>query len=858
MRKSTAIFCSAAAAMLAVGIANAELMPVKDFLVKKTKHEIPSGFRQMNPNGEIIKADNSANNPRKVVTQSQTTTVLFEDFNNVPDGEFVQTGNIGLRALSSIANYDCGKFMNPAYTPNSGQWYGEWVFAGTGGTVIMQCYNPMAPAILQLPLGDYSGDLILTMRVRSRPSFWGADNEVGFVTAAGRSANLSYMATVDGYGSTTSANCELGMAGTLCKLYPNDGWAEVRTTFRNESADSDGSLLLFIADACEIDWIKVEDAGTYLAAPVSEGITDFQENQFSIKWGEVRRAYNYYVDFFYANWLADKGVDEAYNFESRIPSDFTAGGAVAASGEGYQESNGVRVADGEDNALATPEYISLLNEGSVRFMFKQTMSNEDFEALEEIPTLCIDGLTEEGWRPVAENPVDGFWTAPNRYIKGQMSGEQFENQYKALRFYSKNTDDENYFIIDDLALYAPRPYALDRVVDLDPEHNHDQMSLEDYRPYIEAGYMTEEEALERVNSPFNTWHSSEYGDPCEYTFSDCVEADKEYFYRLRSHRLEVNGNGNTFTGDEIHHAFGVAAPALADAVDVSANSYTATWKDAAKAQNFIVSSYVANEINEDIPGYTIFSESFSNLEGYKTVETMEPVSADNLQTDMPGWDGEDVAKGENMLGSVDGGILISPELGVVAKGKQPYYVYFEAEGYNGETLVVQFNGLQTYALVPFEEDGTVAGTITVNEPVEGESISFYTYNGLPFAIKALEVTQDVAKGSLVRTFDARQIVPTGVQKATFSGLDADSKYAYKVVSHFQFEKESIRSAANGLYKVVDLKSGKTSDFSKVNGIEESVKVVARYTVDGLAAPETYKGLVIEKLSNGKTRKVIVR
>lgn len=856
MKKSTTFLCSAAAGVLAIGFANAELMPMKDFVVKQTKREIPAGFTRMNPNGEKVVAAEAVKGLDKVVTQSQTTTILFEDFNNVPDGDFVQTGKIGLRAVTPIANYDCGKFMNPEYTPNSGQWYGEWVYAGTNGTVIVQTYNPMSQGFIQLPIGDYSGDLIVTMRVRPRNAFWGADNEVGYVTSASNGTDISYYATIGGYGSHTAANSELGQYAKFAKLYERDGWAEVRTTFRNESANSDGSIMFYLGDACEIDWIKVEDAGTHLAAPVSEGVTDFQENQFSVKWGQVRRAFNYYIDFFYAKWLADTGINENYDFEAGIPAGFTAGGSEAAAGLGFGDTNAVKVGTGEDNALVSPEYVSLLEDAGLKFMYVQ-VDEITAEDESQLPTLCIDGLTEEGWRPVTEAMIDGFWYPGNVYMSGRFPSNGFAKQYKALRFYSKNTDDENYFVIDDLSVYAPRPYELARVVDPDPSHEHYQNCYEDYIPYIEQGVYTEEEVREALESPFNSWWNTEYKDPCEYTFKDCVEPDKEYFYRLRSHRLEIDERGNTFVGTEVHHAFGVAAPQLQDAVDVKPGSYTAKWKDAAKAQNFIVSNYEAIDIAEDTPDYQIFNEEFSKLEGATTYDIYEPVTGD-VDTDMPGWDGESMTMGENGLGCDFGGILISPEIGVVAKGSKPYYVYFEAEGMPTETLVIQFNGLQQYAMAEFPEDGVIAGTITVDQPVEGESISFYTYNGYQFAIKALEVTQDVAKGSQVRVFDSYQVVPAGVQQAVFSGLKDDAKYAYKVVSHFQFEKEYVRSMPNSLYNVVDLKAGTTTQVSKVDSLGENVEVVARYTVDGVEVPEEYEGFVIEKLSDGSTRKAVRR
>ena len=853
MRKTTIYLSSAAAALLAFGIANAELAPVSRFNVNTERRTIPSGYRQMDVNGEFMAAENVAG-PAEAYSTSQTTTVLYEDFSNVPNGEFVQTGKIGLRAVTPIANYDCGKYMNPAYTPNSGQWYGEWVYAGTDGTVIIQCYNPQAGAELCMPLGDYSGDLIVTMRVRSAKTFWGADTECGYVTSAGGGCDVNLMACIGGYGNHDRAKSDLGGNGysfaKIAKLYEEDGWTEVRTTLRNESANSDGYLCIYLSDACEIDWIKVEDAGTHLAAPVAEGLTDFQEDSFTVKWGKMRRPFNYYIDLWYANWLAESGVDENYGFENGIPTGFTAGGATAAPGEGYESSNGIRIAAGADNAFATPEFQTLLKSGELRFSCVSPDGTFD-----EAPTLVIEGLSEEGWRTISEQEIDGFWTAANRFYRGQLKGDNFADNYKALRFYSKNTDDETYFVIDNLVCYAPRPYRLDRVVDTDESHGHNQVDLEYYRPYIEAGYLTEEEALEAIESPFNRWWNTEHKDPCAYTFNDCIEPDKEYYYRIRSHRLENDSRGNTFSAGEIQHAFGVAAPQLKAAKDVKEDSYTAAWKDAAKAQNFIVSNYKAETMAEDEAGKVIFSEAFSNIDGNVGYSSYEPATG-NLDTDMPGWTGEDLTYGYQGIGAGQYGMVISPEIGVVPNGNT-YYVYFEAEGMTGESLVIQFNKLEAYLILPFEDE-SCAATLQCNIPMEGESISFYTYNGYPFALKGLEITQDVKKGDLVRTFQSAQVVPAGVEQAVFTGLDKESDYAFKVVSHYKLEQKAVRSMPNGRYNIVNLKNGETTEFSKIEELDADVTVVARYTVDGLAAPEGYKGLVIEKLSNGKTRKAIIR
>ena len=271
-----------------------------------------------NPSGQDItplKAPQKASMERKSV-------VLYEDFSNVPDGATVQTGKIGERYVDFLASsyYEPGNFVPNEYTPESGTWCGDWVFAGKGGTVIIQCYNPMAGAYLSTPLGDYSGDLTVTMRLRSGKIFWGADNEVGYATSGG--SDLSLRVMVGGYDSYDNAVTDLGyysMASTG-QIYDSDGWQEVTFKFRNESANGDGYLMLSTAGTIEIDWIKITDDNTFLPCPNIRPATNFTNDGFTINWDPVRRSYNYYIDLYKQVYTADNGIDITYDFnDGKLP-----------------------------------------------------------------------------------------------------------------------------------------------------------------------------------------------------------------------------------------------------------------------------------------------------------------------------------------------------------------------------------------------------------------------------------------------------------------------------------------------------------------------------------------------------------
>lgn len=137
------------------------------------------------------------------------SVVLYEDFNNVPDGETETIGHLGDRYTDYVAShyFEPGRYIDNEYTPGSGTWEGDFVMAGKGGTVVLQCYNPQMGAAINTPLGDYSGDITVTVRARAVTPFWGADNELGYVTTGG--SDLTMAACIDGYDVFSRATTDM-------------------------------------------------------------------------------------------------------------------------------------------------------------------------------------------------------------------------------------------------------------------------------------------------------------------------------------------------------------------------------------------------------------------------------------------------------------------------------------------------------------------------------------------------------------------------------------------------------------------------------------------------------------------------
>lgn len=779
-----------------------------------------------NPSGQEIiplKAPQKASMERKSV-------ILYEDFSNVPEGSTVQTGNIGERYVDFIASsyYEPGNFIPNEYTPESGTWYGDWAFAGKGGTVVLQCYNPMgAPAAISTPLGDYSGDLTVTAKVRASKIFYGSNNEVGYVTSGGSSLEL--LATVGGYGSYDGAVTDMGYYSQMStgQIYASDGWQEVTFKFRCESPDRDGYITLATSDAIEIDWIKITDDNTFLACPKVRPVTNFTNDSFTANWDPVRRSFNYYIDLYKQVYTADSGVNITYDFnDGKLPEGTKADEAQFVEGEGVDESTALMLGyDGEGAAFETPNFGIKLKSFSSKLKF-EINDEENYGAM-----IIYDVLGDNGWEPYGYLQYDGFWTTGGYYNNVKLSGPEFEDMYYAVRFYTFDLSPENKVYIDDINAFSPRPFVLERVWEEklssvhDPDNDDYAYNYYDYTDYRDKSY--------------------------SYTFKN-LDPDTEYWYRVRSH------NVSEFSIGEKYHAFGVPAPGLKEATNVGNGSYTANWTDAPKAQSYTVTNYKAETVKEDNDEYTILSETFANCTGEEDIDLMTPVEGNvDDMTDIKGWSGAGLTMGGNMLGTSGYyGVLITPPL-MVNPARGSYFVYINAYGYSGDNLYIMTESGSISGYLPFDGDGCVSGWLEIPVPVCGERIMFRSYNYMTIGLSEFEVVQAVKAGDHVLTFLSSEEVPAGVQGCTFSGLDKDGSYAFGVVSNFKLEQESTSSALNE-WMYVDMTNGQSMPMSKLDVENSEITETERFTVDGHKASDSYKGVVIVRMSDGSVSKKVVK
>lgn len=802
------------------------------------------------PRQEIRGLSLSESTQPEKLTIKRETVLVEEDFNNCPDGHTETIGHLGERYTDYLAS---GYFptvdgyvinyINNDFTPGSGTWAGDFVMAGKGGTIILQCYNPELPAYISTPLGDYSGNITVTVRCRFARTFWGAENELGYVTTAG--SELELAAFIGGFGSLETSVSELGSTGygkSSGSFYENEGWQDVTFTFLNESANSDGTLQLLTSTAVEIDYVKITDDNSYLAKPVLKEPTDFTDDGFTIHWDKVRRAYDYIIDLYKVNYTAETGLDLNYDFnDGKLPEGFTCSHIDFADEMGSDGSTAaVLDMDNAESPLQTPEYDSRIGSFQAKVCFE--IPDYDHETGEGFVYcgVVFYGLSDDGWEPIGK--MDDLDCASNQWYNARIEGEAFENRYKAIGIYTSGMTDECRLYVDDIKIWGPRPYELQRVYRDGSVKPVDEFDDDPYNYYTFTGIRT----------------SSDPQDPGRqanwYTFIN-LDPETEYWYRVRSHNDGEYGVG------ERCHAFGVPAPHLEKASAITHDSYVANWSDAPKAQSYLVTNYMVNEILAADSQYPLLSEGFSECHGESDFYMMSSLNNEmetllDDYTDMKGWLGRNNAVGEGMLGATaSNGYLITPPL-MLNPSRATAYMWIEAYGTPGDYLNVQYladpsnNG---YA--KFDNDGRIAGSLPL-ALIEGQQVRFNSMYGMGFAISKFEMIQAVEAGDKVRSFISEVIVPAGVQSCSFDNLAKDGEFGYSVVSVFNLEKETVRSLSND-WVFVNLANGETGT-TVVDELSEAPFEVARYTVDGKMVSTDYKGLVIIRMSDGSVGKKLVK
>lgn len=113
-----------------------------------------------------------------------------------------------------------------------------------------------------------------------------------------------------------------------------------------------------------------------------------------------------------------------------------------------------------------------------------------------------------------------------------------------------------------------------------------------------------------IDSPYvNFCQTENASDPCELTFYG-LDPAKEYYFAICSHFLY------SFSPRTLIHANVIAVPEIKEAADIKKDGFTAVWSPVTKADNYEVTLYGVNQVQEDTDSFIIFEEDFDNVSAF--------------------------------------------------------------------------------------------------------------------------------------------------------------------------------------------------------------------------------------------------
>lgn len=824
MKKYTLISATALALILHVGSINANNTTNMRKLTMQSieKKAVKRNAKSIMPNQA---------SPLKTSTKAggyAESVLINEDFSALTSGYVDKPDTTQMLACEYTGYSPNGIYIDNSLTKD-GTWFGSYVYSA-GGAIALKTYNPQQPAYLCTPLGDYSGDLTITLRVKANPAIVATDE--GYVELSGSDfdMNLCY----GGYEDMKAAKTDDEKEFYELRLYEKDGWQEVTYTCKNYTADNGGYICFSTEGSIVIDDIKVKAGSSFLASPAINGITDFQKDQFTISWQPTRKAYNYYVDLYKRNYLSDEDSNFKNDFNEGIVGDgWESTSQDFSDNEGADGSKALILRNGDSFITPTTgnDYKSL-------HFFMKTIDNtvdtsNPYAQYYVGGAMNVDLKTVDGWKNIGEFYASGFWKEGDE-VKMEEEFNSFKTGgYTQLRLRPTDLNEGAYFVVDNFDITAKPAYEYE---------------------IVGAKYYQDID---------NDYAYTDYTSNTSYTFKD-LDPETEYYYGVRAHYVKQ------FSSREFIHALGVAAPELAEASDIdSRGSFTANWNIAPKATGYTVNCYGITTLDKDENDYPLLEEDFSRIDASMTaatdINTAEALnnnkSSLDAYTKLPGWTGSYNTIAQSMLGAEGdydyvGGSVSTPQLYLANddKCKLTMKMYGDAD----DEIAIKINDKAYYAIIP--KNGILDGYVTLPVTKGRQSIKIYSYDCAPILIDYIKVSQDLKAGAKVLTYLDSADTDATTTSYTFTGLDAYDflMYGYDVTSHFQYDdntKVSSLTPSNTMF--VDLVNGTSTGIEEMIN-DSNVKVVARYTADGQLCSTPVKGLNILKLSNGKTMKIIVK
>lgn len=731
--------------------------------------------------------------------ESEGVTLLSEDFAKMsagteaaPDGE-----NIADKRTGDIP---------ASYTTLPG-WSGAAIYQAGGACAIRTGKFSdgnggisVETGFLRTPQGAYAGEVTLTFRARLLGDDTATDKmDIALLNTQGRLESRSVDVT--------------------------PVWKDYSVSFSKGEFTACLIQLSMLKAEVLVDDIVVKAVQTSIPAPQATAATDYTADGFTANWEATTQADSYLLTVY------EKKVGEAVTVEdfenlnildgtNKLDKEnpgFTEGWTVAygmtrnadhVSPLGYEGSTGM--------------VFRATGEGFITPTFDRPILDFSFYAAHPSGVECLSTLA-------ISVLVDGHWGALGNYDVERISAEgqiirlssNFPKGVQAVQLYFRKND--QYDAGKDVSV------VIDHIrIMTDPEG----VAVISDRPTAETS--------------------------CVLSGLDPL---KDYSYTVKAvNELFTSAESNEVT------ASGLAAPAPSGASAIATDAFTANWEASPKADGYVVSNYRVYTVRDELETVKILYENFDKVtEG--SIESpvglynvVNPRSLDEY-TANPGWMGIATYLAKGMLGTRSymgiTGMIQTPVLDLSGNGGK-FRVRVRVTGDSDATdeyLVVQA-GMEEYLAFPIKPMEAVELVYDFECGTAGMPLAFYSYNGFPFYIDEVSVTQTLPAGSKVYSeVENRTLEGADKLSATFEGLTLapSENYAYRVFAYRDFMGSRVYSVSKEATHVY-LTSG-------IEAIEAPADdAPARYyRLDGteVRGLPTLPGLYIRQTPS-KTEKLIIR
>lgn len=659
----------------------------------------------------------------------RTRVIVDENFSAWTKGSEAEPDTVNM--VSSLNPYlDDSLMQQPG-------WSGFCLFQA-GGVAAMTDFGGGA---INTPLGDYSGDLKISFRVK--PISTSASiivsvckGDIWFPETAGEYTECS---------KTFNVSAE-------------DGWQELTFEYRNIYSDNDGFIQINVPyRQILIDDIKVTSEITdFIAAPEVKTATAFKADGFTANWGNVYFAEHYELsvyketpeetDDMELNETFDNAQSDGTNITGISP-DISISGFDISEADG---TNGTKCLTVEnDNAeILLPE-----NGGRVKE--------------------CSVWLKIVKGAPYSSTILFEAWNGNRWYALTAMQ--------LGMLMYEENMTGIIEFALEDVL--SPVYSLRIRFDGFEEEAETVRIGIDNLY-YKTAPASKHEMIVDAMQIEENNYELSG------------LDPEGEYYYYVTS----VNGDLRA-TSDPIY-AFGLTAPVAKEATDIDLRGgYTANWDKTPKASYYQVKNYSVYIAEENIDNYTVLYEDFEQIESDSELDNPEII--DNASAIVPlddyigtiGWTGGGNAFTDGMFGFTfaNGYASLSTPAMTLDNNEGNFTMTVTAYGYVGDMIIVEGSSAtpEYNAMAFYSDEGNTMDYITFTTNFTGgsanEVLKFSSNKGYPILIDDIRIEQNLKAGDRVYTLYSINNVNNGDEVSTrFSGLVTDNKYyAYDVTAYIE-------------------------------------------------------------------------